>query len=238
MKKLVFSLCLLSLSILGEAQKIIDDSIAQKRTVGSFHGISVSTGIKLMLTEGSTEEVVISANKSEYRDKIVTEVENGILKIHYDNKLGAISTRKEKKELKAYVSYKMLDELNANTGAIVTIEGVLKASSLKMKANTGSTVTGQVKVDDLEVDQNTGSVVSLSGEAGKFSFDGDLGAVFKGIDLKTNVSAVTATTGATVSITVQKELYAKANTGGTVRYKGDANTMNIKTGTGGSITKM
>lgn len=238
MKKLVFSLCLLTLSILGEAQKIINDSTAQKRTVGTFHGISVATGIKLLLTEGSTEEVVISANKPEYRDKIVTEVENGILKIHYENKLGAISTRKEQKELKAYVSYKQLDELNASTGAIVTIEGVLKASSLKLKANTGSTVAGQIAVDVLEVNQNTGSVVALSGEAGKFSFDGDLGAVFKGTDLKTNISAIKAATGATVSITVQKELYAKANTGGTVRYKGDANTMNIKTGTGGSISKM
>ena len=36
-----------------------------------------ATGIKLMLSEGNTEEVAVSADKPEYRDKIVTKVENG-----------------------------------------------------------------------------------------------------------------------------------------------------------------
>lgn len=220
------------------AQKVIDDANAEKRSVGSFHGISVATGIKLILTEGATEEVAVSANKIEYRDKIVTEVEKGILKIYYENKLGAINTKKEKKELKAYVSYKTLDELNANTGAQVQVEGTIKGTSLKMKVNTGAIVNGDVNVDALEVNENTGAVVSLSGEAGSFNFDGDLGSEFKGSDLKTTNCTASASTGTSVSITVQKELYAKANTGGSVKYKGDANVMTIKTGTGGSVSKM
>ena len=220
------------------AQKVIDDQNVEKRTIGSFHGITVQTGIKLVLTEGAAEEVAVSANKIEYRDKIVTEVENGILKIYYENKLGAINTKKEKKELKAYVSYKKLDELNANTGALVQVEGTIKATSLKMKVNTGATVNGDVKVESLDVNENTGAVVSLSGEADSFHFDGDLGSEFRGEDLKTTNCTASASTGTSVSITVQKELYAKANTGGSVRYKGAANVMNIKTGTGGSVSKM
>lgn len=220
------------------AQKIIDDQNVEKRTVGSFHGISVETGIRLLLSEGTTEEVAVSANKVEYRDKIVTKVENGILKIYYENKLGSINTRKEKKELKAYVSYKTLNELNANTGAEVQIEGTIKGTTLKMKVNTGATVNGNVKVDALDVDENTGAVVSLSGEANSFHFDGDLGSVFKGSDLKTTNCTASASTGASVYITVQKELYAKASTGGSVKYKGDANVMTVKTGTGGSVSKM
>ena len=102
--------------------------------MSSFHGIEVATGIELILTEGSTEEVAVSAATSEFRDKIVTKVENGILKIYYENKLGAINTKKENKKLKAYVSYKTLDRLNANTGAEVEIKGTLKASSMKMNA--------------------------------------------------------------------------------------------------------
>ena len=96
MKKIIFLFLFIGSVSNLLAQKVIDDHNVEKRTVGTFHGISVATGIKLILTEGTTEEVAVSANKTEYRDKIVTEVENGILKIYYENKLGAINTKKEK----------------------------------------------------------------------------------------------------------------------------------------------
>ena len=66
------------------AQKTINDPNVEKRTVSSFHGIDVGTGIELMLTEGSTEALAVSAAKTEFRDKIATQVENGVLKIYGD----------------------------------------------------------------------------------------------------------------------------------------------------------
>ena len=149
------------------AQKTINDPNAEKRIVSGFHGINVGTGIKLIISEGSSEDVVVSAAKIEYREKIVTIVEKGILKIYYENKFGAINSNKEKKELKAYVSYKTLDELDANTGSQIEIDGILGATSLVMRVNTGSTVKGAVKADEVKVDQNTGSVVTLTGQVGK-----------------------------------------------------------------------
>jgi hypothetical protein len=220
------------------AQKTISDPNAEKRNVTGFHAIHVSTGIKLILTEGSAEEVAVSASKTEYRDKIITEVKNGVLKIYYENKLGSINKRKEKKELKAYVSYRSLDNLNANTGAEVQIEGTLKSSSLKMVANTGAIINGAININDLTVDQNTGSIVTLTGETGKIEVDGDTGSKFKGIDLKTDNCSATVSTGAGVYITVAKELNAKADTGGYVKYKGDAGIRELKTHTGGSISKI
>jgi Putative auto-transporter adhesin, head GIN domain len=220
------------------AQKNINDPNAEKRTVSGFHGIEVSTGIELTITEGNTEEVAVSAATTEWSDKIVTKVENGILKIYYENKLNAINSKKEKKELKAWVSYKSLDRLDANTGAQVEIEGTLKAASMKMNVNTGATVKGLVNIDDLNVDQNTGSVVTLSGNAGKLDVNGDTGSMFKGIDLETSNCNAKVSTGAGIYITVQKELYIKANTGGYVKYKGDAGIREIKTNTGGSVSKI
>ena len=220
------------------AQKTINDANAEKRNVGSFHGINVGTGIKLILTEGNTEDVAVSADKIEYRDKIVTEVRAGILKIYYENKVGAINSNKEKKELKAYVSYKMLDQLDANTGAQVQVEGTLKSASMKMRVNTGAIVNASIKTNDLDVDQNTGSVITLAGDADKIDIHGDTGSMFKGIDLKTGNCNVTVTTGAGIYITVQKELSAKANTGGFVKYKGEVEVRDIKKNTGGSGSRI
>lgn len=166
MKKLLLAaLTVVVTGISLYAQKTVNDPLAEKRSVGSFHGVDISTGIELVLTRGNAEEVAVSAATPEFRDKIVTRVENGILKIHYETKTGSINRKNETKGLKAWVSYKSIDRLYATTGAEVRIEGVLAATTLDMKANTGAEITGKVDIGTLKLDQNTGSKVSLSGES-------------------------------------------------------------------------
>ena len=239
MKKVFLSLLLLTgLVAASFAQKTIKDANAEKRTVGSFHGIDVATGIELTLTKGATEEVAVSASEIEFRNKIVTEVVNGILKIHYETKTGAINRKNESKNLKAYVSYKSLDELSVTTGAEVNIDGVLESTSLDLKANTGGLVKGEINIGTLKVDQNTGSKITLSGKVNSMEAEGDTGSKFMGENLSTNTCSVEMSTGAGIYIAVEKELNVKANTGGYVKYKGNAGIREIKTNTGGNVSKI
>src|SRR5205814_9589560 len=97
-KTFLFLFLFVGLITTSFSQKTVNDANAEKRTVGSFHGIDVATGIELTLTKGTTEEVAVSASEIEFRDKIVTEVVNGILKIHYETKTGAINKRNERKQ--------------------------------------------------------------------------------------------------------------------------------------------
>jgi hypothetical protein len=161
-KTLLFLSLFVGLITTSFAQKTINDANAEKRTVGSFHGIDVATGIQLTLTKGATEEVAVSASEIEFRDKIVTEVVNGILKIHYETKSGAINKKNENKRLKAYVSYKSLDLLHVTTGAEANVDGVLEATTFELKANTGGLVKAEINIGTLTVDQNTGSKITLT----------------------------------------------------------------------------
>ena len=239
MKKTFLSFLLVAgLFTTSFAQKTIHDANAEKRTVGSFHGIDVATGIELTLTKGTTEEVAVSAAETAFRDKIVTEVVNGILKIHYETKAGAINRRNESKNLKAYVSYKSLDQLTVTTGAEVNIEGVLEATSLELKANTGGLVKGEVSITTLNVNQDTGSKITLSGKVDKLDAEGSTGSKFMGENLNTNTCSAEMGTGAGIYISVDKELNVKANTGGYVKYKGNAGIRDVKTNTGGAVSKI
>ena len=239
MKKTFLAILLLAgLVTTSFAQKTINDANAEKRTVGSFHGVEVATGIELTLTKGATEEVAVSASEKEFRDKIVTEVVNGILKIHYKPKTGAINRRNENKNLKAYVSYKSLDLLHATTGAEVNIEGILEAQKLELKANTGGVVNGEINIGSLKVDQNTGSKITLSGKADNLEAEGGTGSQFMGENLSTNNCSVEMSTGAGIYISVEKELNVKANTGGYIKYKGNAGVRELKTNTGGTVSKI
>ena len=239
MKKAFLSFLLLAGLITASfSQKTINDANAERRTVASFHGIDVATGIELSLTKGISEEVAVSASGVEFRDKIITEVVNGILKIHYETKTGAINRRNESKHLRAYVSYKSLDQLNVSTGAEVKIEGILESSSLELNANTGGLVAGEINIGTLNVEQNTGSKITLTGKVDKLEAQGDTGSKFMGENLNTNVCEVEMSTGAGIYISVEKELNVKANTGGYIKYKGNAGIREIKTNTGGTVSKI
>lgn len=219
------------------AQETINDANAQKRNVIGYSGIDVATGIKLILTQGETEDVAVSAATTEFRDKIVTNVVNGILKIYYEPKMGAINKKGESKNLKAYVSIKTINKLNVSTGAEVEIKGTLRAATLKMSVNTGAVVNGMIDVDDLEVSQSTGSEIHFTGSADKLDVNGDTGSMFKGYELKTDNCEVRVSTGAGIYISVNKELNVRANTGGYVKYKGEAGIRDIKTNTGGTVSR-
>lgn len=239
MKKAILFILILAIAAFPAfSQKIVNDKNAEKRSVESFHGIEVSTGINLILTESDAEEVAVSASTTEFRDKIVTKVVSGVLKIHYETKMGAINKPKESKNLRAYVSYKSLNLLHVNTGAEVEINGILKSPELEMEVNTGSIVNGEVNIDKLKVSQNTGSKITLAGKAMSMEIYGDTGSKFSGELLSTNNCSISVSTGAGVIITVENELNAKANTGGYIKYKGNAGIREIKTNTGGVISKI
>ncbi len=238
MKKLVFLLIMVLPAGVLTAQKTFNDPNAEKRDISGFHGIEVSTGIKLYLTEGSTEGVAVSADKNEFRDKIVTKVEKGILKIHYETQANPFKRKDAVKDLRAYVSYTKLDYLYANTGASVDMDGVLRSGSLDLKVNTGAVVKAALELSDLKIGQSTGSLARLSGKADKLVIDGSTGSKLMGEELDVNNCTVSVNTGAMVWIQADKELHAHANTGGLVKYKGAAQVKEIKTSIGGRVSKI
>ncbi len=239
MKKILFAVsAFLLFSIATIAQKkVINDPNAQVRTVTGFHGIRVSNGIHLYLSQGNEETVAVSASDTEFRDRIKTEVVNGILKIYYDNEGRKWKDDWDKKKLKAYVSFKQIDELKGNSGVQVDVDGSIKAGELVMDFSSGAVFNGNIQVSKLNMQQNSGSEVNISGSAGTCKIDISSGGTFKGYDLQTDFSDVDISSGGSVRITVNKELSASASSGGEVHYKGTGVIRKISTSSGGEVTK-
>jgi Putative auto-transporter adhesin, head GIN domain len=238
MKKLFLSLItLITLSAFAQEKTVINDANAQKRNLsGSFTGISVSDGVDLYLTQGNEKSVAVSASDEKFMERFKTEVEDGTLKIYYDNK-GINWSVNDRRKLKAYVSFKTLEKLHASGGADVRIQGSLDAENLEMKFTSGSSFNGKIKAKDMMVEQNSGSSINISGSAEKFKVDVSSGAIFKGFDLAVDYCDAKASSGGGVRVTINKELNAKANSGGGVRYKGDAVIKEINVNSGGSVKK-
>lgn len=238
MKKSVFFVAVMLLTTTLIAQKQIDDANAEVRTVGSFHGIKVSNGITVYLTQGNSEMVAVSANEVEVRNKIITRVENGILKIYYDEDDWKFWKNFSNKKSRAYVSVKEIDKIQATSGADVLMEGLLRAGSLRMDASSGASINGKVEASSLEVDQSSGSVITISGNiSGSLKVDGSSGSVFRGYDLTVENCDAETSSGAGVQVTVNKELNVQASSGGYIHYKGNALIRDVHTSSGGSVSR-
>src|SRR5579885_2225216 len=111
MKKIFSVILSTAIVSIATAQEVVNDVNAEKRNVGSFHGIHVSNAFNVYLTQGSEDALAVSASEERFRDKIKTEVKDGILYISYENGLRLNSG---KMKLKAYVSFKDLDEIKAS----------------------------------------------------------------------------------------------------------------------------
>jgi Putative auto-transporter adhesin, head GIN domain len=227
MKKLLSLLCILLSLSFAYGQKTINDVNAEKREVAGFHAIEVSGGI---------EAVAVSASKTEYRERIITKVENGVLKIRFEwNNNYKMDWGNRK--LKAYVSCNQLDYLHASGGSDIDVDGSFKTAKLDLHISGGSDFSGNLVLNELIVEASGGSDVFVSGKADKLSIDASGGSDFKGYELATDICNVRASGGSDVFITVNKELSANASGGSDVFYKGTGLIRDIKT-SGSSIKKV
>jgi hypothetical protein len=237
MKKIILSL-LTIISLHSFAQDaVVNDANAEKRTLsGSFSAIKVSDGIDLYLSQGNEESIAVSASEQKYLDRFKTVVDNGVLKIYYDNST-MIWNGNEKRKLKAYVSFKTLERLQASSGASVDAKNTFKLDKLEMHFSSGAQFNGEVNIGDMNVDQNSGSEINITGSAEKLKVDLSSGALFKGYELNAEYCEAKASSGGEVRINVNKELAAKASSGGGIKYRGNASITDLNVSSGGVVKK-
>lgn len=218
------------------AQRTINDPNAEKRNLAGYHAVEVGDGIDLYLSEGE-ETVVVSASDTHYRERIRTEVKNGVLKIWYDWKSG-FHFETGNKKMKAYVSYKALDRVEGSGGSDVYVEGVLKADKLSLDVSGGADFSGKVNAGELKVEASGGSDVKISGQAKNLTLEASGGSDFKGYDLAVDICDVEASGGSDIYITVNKEMTADASGGSDIYYKGTGLIRGIKSSGSSGIKKV
>ncbi len=219
------------------AQKTVNDPNAEKRNVSGYHAIEVGGGIDLYLSQGE-EAIAVSASETKYRDRIKTEVKNGVLKIWYDYKNNLNLDWGANRKMKAYVSFKNLDKLEGSGGSDIMVEGAIKVSTLSLDVSGGSDFEGKVEANDLKVDASGGSDVKISGTVKKLDIDASGGSDFKGYELAADVCNLQASGGSDVYITVNKELSGDTSGGSDVFYKGNGIVREMKSSGPSSIKKV
>ena len=210
--------CLLVMNVRAQ-ETVIQDPNAELRPVKGFHGVRVSSAINLYLTQGPEEKVVVSAKDVKTRERIKTEVVDGILIIRVEGSWKWWHMGNTK--MKAYVSFTSLDEIAASGASDVYVDGVITGDKLTLNLSGASDFKGAIKVGQLSVDQTGASDSHLAGQVGGMATIRLSGASeVKGYDLIVETCSAHASGASDVQITVNKELEADCSGASGVYYKG------------------
>ncbi|PWT97091.1 MAG: DUF2807 domain-containing protein [Bacteroidetes bacterium] len=238
MKKFLLAMIVICIAGIVKAQDkvVVDDKNAQVRTIsGSFNAISVSSSIDLYLSQGNSETVVVSAAEDKYRDRIITEIKDGTLRIYYDDRnFHWMSTNRK---LKAYVSFKEIEKLSASGSSDVYVNGVIRGEKLDLHLSGSSDFKGAVQVVNLSVDQSGSSDSRITGSAKSASIEVSGASDVKGYDLQVDYLDCHASGSSDVQITVNKEMNATASGASDIYYRGEGLIRSIKSSGSSSISR-
>ncbi len=140
-----------------------------QRTVGAFHAITASSGVRVVVHAGTPVALSVTADDN-LLGQIVTEVRDGTLHVELR---GGVRTANP---LRVEIANSTLDAGSASTGATVEAEA-LQGSSLSVDASTGATVRATGSADSLHLTASTGASADLRAVvAGRVEVDVSTGA--------------------------------------------------------------
>ena len=162
---------------------------------------------------------------------ILTDIKDGVLKIHTKENIGKASAKK------VLVSFKDISKIVSTSGSDVHSTNTISAEKLVLKSTSGSDMNLELNITELECKSTSGSDMRLSGQTKKLIAEATSGSDIKAGNLIAESSQVKATSGADITLNTSKELTAKASSGGDIKYYGNPEKVDKSGGVSGSVKK-
>jgi hypothetical protein len=201
-----------------------------RKTSNKFKGIKVSTGIDLYVTQGSKNKVTVEADEN-LQDIIITEVEDGILKVYSEKSIWKAKARE------VHVTIKDLTLLKATSSSDVYGKGIIKTDEISITATSGADIRITVDATSVETSSTSGSDIRIAGTTINHASSATSGASIEAYELESENVLVKVTSGADINIYASEKLDANANSGGDIDFKGNPKSVTKKSSSGGDISK-
>ncbi|MCF6131443.1 head GIN domain-containing protein [Flavobacterium wongokense] len=217
MKKIVFSLLLVSSITFGQIEK----------KPGDFNKVTSFDQIDVMLVPGNENIVQIDGSNA---DKVELVNKNGELKIRMP-----ITRMLDGDNISVTVYYKDIDAVEANEGSRIACGDKISGTSFDIIAKEGSAVKLILNVDKLNVRSANGSNVDVSGTAKVQDVLVNSGGIYNAENLKTQQTNISCNAGGNAEIFATDLVDAKVRAGGNINIHGKPKKINSKVVAGGNI---
>ena len=223
--------------------------ISVKRDINEdFTKVKVSNGIELIIDQGSEVSLTLEADEN-LHDIIITEVEDGKLKIYTEKNIWKSASKK------VYLTVNTLEELKASSGSNVITTNVLKAADVHISSSSGARVTLEltavnltsstssgasaninVKANSVVSSSSSGSNMKIKGKTTNHETSASSGSSINAYNLLSKNVTTKVSSGASISVHASESIDGKASSGGSISFEGDPKKITRKTSSGGSIS--
>ena len=214
----------------------------------NFTKVRVSTGIELIIDQGNEVSLTVEADEN-LHDIIITEVEDGKLKIYTEKNIWKSASKK------VYLTVNTLEELKASSGSSIKTSNVLNASNLTVGSSSGASVNLDIKAVNLNSktssgasanldvnatnvvsDSSSGSTMKIKGETSTHETNASSGSSINAYRLVSKNVTAKVSSGASISVYASENINGRASSGGSISFEGDPKTVTKNTSSGGSIS--
>jgi len=208
-------------------QTIINDKNAEARPVTNFSGIKVLGGIEVYLSQGDSYAIAVSASTAEYRDNITTEVKNGILVISYKSDRFHFSGGD--KRLRAYISFKTIESIEASGASAVIITGTLNGGSMLIKLSGASEIKGHAILNDVNLNLSGASTAKITGSAQNLNLTASGASDLKSYEFIVQNCLANLSGASDVAITINNSVSCSASGASILQYEGNPERKDVAT---------
>ena len=145
--------------------------------VSDFNGIEVSGGFDVILVQGNSETLTLTAQENLF-EYITAKVDQGILKIYTRNNIMATQ------QLKARIVFKSINNLKVSGGGDVTSETPVNVEDLGVFISGGGDFSSHINTSELKCHISGGGDAEIEGNIEDYYFD-----ISGGGDTKSEVNA-------------------------------------------------
>jgi len=225
--KNLFVVLLLAVSIIT-----VSGQQSQNRTIGSFSGVKVAEGIDVYLKKGDKESVRVEVSGTAGLENVITEVSGSYLKVHMND-----GPHKGNYSVKVYVTYVKLSKLSASSAGSIFAEETIKTNDLEIGASSAGSIEVAVEAEAIVASSSSAADVELRGKTKSFKVDANSAGEIDAYDLECQQVQAGANSAGSIKVTVVDDLNAHANSGGSIRYRGNPAKSVTTSNSGGSVKK-
>ncbi len=202
----------------------------EEREVPEFHGLKVSSGIDVFITQNSDVELSLEADEN-LHDVIKTEVEGGILKIYADKNIRMAKSKK------VYLTYKSLDKIHISSAGDVKGQNLLTGDDLDISLSSAGNLNLEVQVNRLKINISSSGDARLSGSTDELDADLSSAGDLYAFDLIAKKGRVTVSSAGDARVNITEDADLRSSSAGDIEYMGNPERINIHTSSAGSIRK-
>ena len=210
----------------------INLSFAQKketRNVGSFDEIKIGGAYDVFIKKGSSQEVILEGPEK-LLEKTVTEVKDGVLKVHKEKNWG--NSWSSGRQIKVYITYTDLKGLYSSGSSDIVVESEVKADEFAVKCSGSGDMEVPLNVTSLTASISGSGDIKLKGttndQSMNISGSGDIDAS----DLQAQKATLKITGSGSMKVHVTEYMEGRITGSGKIRYKGDPKQSVRITGSG------